>query len=135
PKAAGTDAIETTAQRALAAYATALDAYDLSEGAAQLITFASAMNQFVQERAPWELAKRNAAAELDAVLATTVRAVARLAVLALPFMPERAVAIWDALGTGRGVADVRFADLERLDPAGWTVQKPPPLFPKPAADR
>ena len=63
--------------------------------------------------------------ELDTVLANLARTVASLAGLALPFMPEKAAQLWDALGTGRELTSV-----EPLDPAGWTVRKPEPLFPK-----
>jgi hypothetical protein len=47
-------------------------------------------------------------------------------------MPAKADLLWEALGSGRPLAGVRFLDAERLDPTAWVVHKPPPLFPKPA---
>jgi methionyl-tRNA synthetase len=119
--------LEHDARDILAAYTRAMDALALDEGAAQLIALATRANRYVEETAPWKLAKEQRNAELDTVLANLARTVASLAGLALPFMPEKAAQLWDALGTGREVTSV-----EPLDPAGWTVRKPEPLFPKEA---
>ncbi|HKC40453.1 MAG TPA: hypothetical protein VKC15_12995, partial [Gemmatimonadales bacterium] len=72
-------------------------------------------------------------AELDSVLATLARTVARLAVLAGPFLPGKAPLIWGALGAPQALDRVRFADLTTLPVTGQRVAKPPPLFPKPDA--
>jgi methionyl-tRNA synthetase len=131
----GDTPLETAAQESLAAYARAMDALALDEGAAQLMHLAARANRYVEETAPWNLAKQGKAAELDAVLASLVRTVGRLAVLAGPFMPAKAEAIWDALGGGgaRPFAQLALADLATLRVDGQQVAKPPPLFPKDAA--
>ena len=126
--------LEEDARGILDAYARALDTVALEGGAAQLIGLAARANRYVEETAPWRLAKEGNDAELDTVLANLVRTIARLAVLASPFMPDRAGRLCDALGSNRAFATMRFGDLERLDPAGWPVRKPPPLFPKPLVD-
>jgi methionyl-tRNA synthetase len=123
--------LERAAQDALAAYAGAMDALALQDGAAQLIELASRANRYVEETAPWKLAKEKKEPELDSVLANLVRTVARLAVLAGPFMPGQADAMWAALGASGPRGGVRLANLAALDPAGQRVTKPPPLFPKP----
>ncbi len=122
--------LEADARVSLETYARAMDALALEGGAAELVTLAARANRYVEETAPWTLAKGNRTAELDTVLANLARSVARLGVLAAPFMPEKAAQLWGALGSGRPLDDTRFADVADLDPAGWTVQKPPPLFPK-----
>ncbi|MGE5760288.1 MAG: methionine--tRNA ligase [Gemmatimonadota bacterium] len=124
--------LERDARDILAAYARAMDALAVEEGAAQLIALATRANRYVEETTPWKLAKEGRDAELDTVLANLVRTVARLAVLALPFMPEKAAGLWDALGTGLGLpfAGGGFDAIDSLDPAGWTVRKLAPLFPK-----
>src|SRR5256885_9977013 len=49
-------------------YARAMDANRLQEGAAQLVALASAANRYVEETAPYKLAKQpERAAELDSV--------------------------------------------------------------------
>src|SRR5213594_1304569 len=88
--------LEHAARETLAAYARAMDANALQEGAARIIELASRANRYVEETAPWKLAKEKRNAELDQVLANLVRTVARLAVLSGPFIPDKAVAIWDA---------------------------------------
>jgi hypothetical protein len=115
-----------------------MDANRLQEGAAQLIALATAANRYVEETAPFKLAKQPAkAAELDSVLANLARTVARIAVLAQPFLPATAATIWAPAGSPSPLPleRVRLGDLEALDPAGRQVQKPPILFPKPPRPR
>jgi methionyl-tRNA synthetase len=123
--------LESAAGEALAAYADAMDALTLQDGAAQVIELASRANRYVEETAPWRLAKEKKEAELDSVLANLVRTVARLAVLAGPFMPGQADAMWTSLGASVARGAVALKDLATIDPAGQRVTKPPPLFPKP----
>src|SRR6266702_5220286 len=126
--------LETAARSALAAYAGAMDANRVQEGAAQLVALASAANRYVEETAPYKLAKQpERAAELDSVLANLARTVARIAVLAQPFLPATAGTIWATVGSPPPgpLERVRLGDLEAVDPAGWQVKKPPILFPKP----
>jgi len=123
--------LERVAQEVLGAYARAMNAFDLQQGAALVIELASHANRYIEEQAPWKLAKEKKDAELDSVLANLVRTVARLAVLAAPFVPSKAQEIWRVLGAPRALSGVALADLGRIDVTGWTVLKPPPLFPKP----
>jgi len=127
----GDTPLERATVEALGAYARAMDALALQDGAAQIIELASRANRYVEETAPWKLAKEKKDAALDVVLANLVRTVARLAVLAAPFIPGKAQAIWDLLGAPRGLGEVRFADLTTVAVTGQRVAKPPPLFPKP----
>lgn len=124
--------LERDAGEILASFARAMDTVALEDGAAQMIALAMRANRYVEETAPWKLAKEQRDAELDTVLANLARTVARLAVLALPFMPGKAAGLWEALGSDRPLSGLPFAALESLDPAGWSVHKPPPLFPKDA---
>ncbi len=126
--------LEAAARGALAAYARAMDANRLQEGAAQLAALASAANRYVEETAPYKLAKQpERAAELDSVLANLARTVARIAVLARPFLPATAETVWATVGSPPPgpLERVRLGDLDALDLGGRQVQKPPILFPKP----
>ena len=126
--------LEQAGRDALAAYQAAMDAHDLQSGAAQLIELATRANRYVDETAPWTLAKDPArAAELDTVLANLVRTVARLAGLAAPFMPEKAAQIWRLLGGDTPFERLAWSALESPEIQGRRVEKPPVLFPKPAA--
>jgi len=126
--------LEAAARGALAAYRGAMDANRVQDGAAQLVALASAANRYVEETAPYKLAKQpERAAELDSVLANLARTLGRLAVLAQPFLPTSAETVWDTLGppASQPLASVRLLDLNTLDLTGRQVRKPPILFPKP----
>ena len=123
--------LERVAQETLNAYGRAMDAYDLQQGAALVIELASHANRYIDEQAPWKLAKTKNDAGLDSALANSVRTVARLAVLSAPFVPAKAREIWLLLGAPRDLGTVPLAELVSISVKGWTVQKPPPLFPKP----
>ena len=88
-------------------------------------------NEYAQQKQPWSLAKRpEARAELDGVLASLVRQLARLAVLVSPFMPSKAQELWEAVGGPGSVSAQRLEGLLSLDPTGWRVTKGPALFPR-----
>lgn len=88
-------------------------------------------NEYVDQQAPWKLAKDPALkGELDLVLASLVRQLARQAVCLAPFMPEKMGALWSALGGPGSPADQRFDGLRELSTKGWRVKKIEPLFPK-----
>ena len=125
--------LERAAQAAIAAYREAMDAYALQEGATQVLQLAARANRYVEETAPWKLAKEGKDAELDSVLANLARTIGRLAVLAAPFMPGKAEAVWSVLGAPEPLGRVGLAGLAALPVAGRQVAKPLPLFPKPDA--
>jgi len=130
PADAADSPLERAGQETIAAYTRAMDANVLQEGAARIIELASRANRYVEETAPWKLAKEARDAELDAVLANLIRTVARLAVLSAPFIPEKAAAVWAALGAPPALGDVRLRDVGPLSVRDWRVSKAPPLFPK-----
>jgi methionyl-tRNA synthetase len=88
-------------------------------------------NEFVQSSQPWALAKhQDTRAQLEQVLATIIRALARHAIHLAPFMPAKSQELWQQLGGRGSVLDQRFADVATLDVTGWRVAKGNPLFPK-----
>jgi methionyl-tRNA synthetase len=87
------------------------------------------LNRYVEERAPWQLAKDEAkAAELDTTLRSLAEGLRAVTVLLLPYIPESAEKLLAALGA----PDI---DIDRArfgaHPGGQAVEKLPPLFPKP----
>ncbi|HXO83944.1 MAG TPA: class I tRNA ligase family protein, partial [Gemmatimonadales bacterium] len=123
--------LERVTQEVLGAYRRAMDAYDLQQGVALVIELASHANRYIEEQAPWKLAKEKKDEGVDSALANLVRTVARLAVLSAPFIPGKAAEMWRLLGAPGELARISLADLIRVSVTGWTVLKPPPLFPKP----
>lgn len=89
-------------------------------------------NEYVQATAPFKLAKEpDKAAELDEVLGSLARQLARQAVVLGPFLPDKAEALWASLGGPGSVHEQRLAVLPALEAAGWRVTKGAGLFPKP----
>jgi methionyl-tRNA synthetase len=109
-----------------------MDALDLRTGAALISDLVTAANLHVAQTAPWALAKAGNEAELDRVLGALVRGLYRLAILASPFLPDRAQLLWEALGQPGRVASADWATLGAPPVAGCAIKKPDGLFPKPA---
>jgi methionyl-tRNA synthetase len=107
--------------------------YLLSEALRAVWQTVMRANEYVDRKAPWKLAKDDAAAqELDATLASLARQLVRQAVHVAPFMPERAEELWTQLGGKGSVHEQRFDRLDEMDPSGWRVHRGAPLFPKEA---
>jgi methionyl-tRNA synthetase len=87
-------------------------------------------NGFVEERAPWTLAKQEKTDELGETLSALARSVARITLMSSPFMPEKTQAVWQALGLPGSVTQATWGDLEQPPTAGRRTSKPAPLFPK-----
>ena len=118
----------------LSEYIAAMDGsrgYLLHEALGILWKSVTRANEYAQRTQPWSLAKRpEARAELEGVLASLTRQLARQAVLVSPFMPNKAAELWVSLGAPGDVTAQRLAEVERLDPTGWKVQKGLALFPR-----
>ncbi len=123
--------LDAAGVEAMAAYARAMDAFDLKGGAEAAWTLVSAANQYIVQTAPWTLAKQERGPELDAVLAALARCLYRLAVLSSPFMPGKARDLWRYLGQDASQA-LGWAQAEQPAVQGSHVRKPDGLFPKPA---
>jgi methionyl-tRNA synthetase len=86
------------------------------------------LNRYVEERAPWTLAKdEQRAGELDVALASLAEGVRVVSLLLVPYLPASTERLLDALG-----ADNRTLTAARLgaDVPGRTVSELQPLFPK-----
>lgn len=93
----------------------------------------SRLNKYIDETAPWILAKSDESRpRLAAVLYTLLEGIRIISVLLRPFMPRTPEKIWAQLGIGDvdGLTDWDSASVWGLYPAGITVQKGEPLFPR-----
>jgi methionyl-tRNA synthetase len=86
------------------------------------------LNRYVEERAPWQLAKDPAsAAALDRTLASLAEGVRAVTVLLGPYIPASTATLLAALGeSDAGYQRAAFA----ASGSGATVTATPPLFPK-----
>ncbi len=111
-------------------FARAMDAHDLRSGAEAAWSLVATANLYIQQVAPWKLAKEGRDEELNTSLAALARALYRLAVLAQPFIPGKAASIWSTLGAGGDLA-VEWDSLPSPPVGGLTVRRAEALFPKP----
>ncbi len=89
------------------------------------------LNRYVEESAPWRLAKEpDAAAELDVVLATLVEGLRSVAVLLWPYLPASSERLLGALGA----PDVSLAGAALGAGSVERVSALEPLFPKDRAE-
>ena len=131
PDGGGGTTLDASGLAAVRRYGELMDRLDLRGGAEALGGLVTEANLYVQQSAPWTLAKGGRERELDEVLGALGGCLYRLTVLAVPFIPGKAQALWHALG-GRGeAARAQWASLERPPVAGTATAKPEVLFPKP----
>ncbi|MBK7596797.1 MAG: methionine--tRNA ligase [Gemmatimonadetes bacterium] len=117
------------ADAAVADYASAMTANDLKGAAKLVVDVVTEANGYITVAAPWALAKGGQEAELDVVLATLATTLLRLAVMTFPFMPEKATALWSALGQD-GAPEAAWENAKRPALGGASVRKPENLFPR-----
>ncbi len=108
-----------------------LDRVELSLALEEIWSRVRRLNRYVEEEAPWNLAKDEAqAGRLDEVLYSLAEGLRVLTVLLHPYLPAAAARLLAALGQDDGEApsleDARFG----ARPGGAGVEKLPPLFPK-----
>ena len=132
PRAEGStnSPFDNAVRDAVAIYDEWMDGHRLQEGARQFISVAGAANRYIEEQAPWQLAKQGKQRELDLVLANLARTVVRLAILAYPFIPGKAEAVWELVCPGLSLARTSLEDAVG-GVEGRLVGKAPILFPKP----
>jgi len=104
-----------------------LDGVELTNALDEIWQRVRRLNRYVEEQAPWQLAKDPARAEdLDRVLATLAEGLRVVSVLLHPYLPEATLKL---LG-GIGAPSLSFADARFGGGSIGQVQKLEPLFPK-----
>jgi methionyl-tRNA synthetase len=131
PAATEQTTLDSAGRDAVAAYARAMDALDLRGGAEAAWRLVGTANLYIQQVAPWALAKAGREAELDVALAALTRALFRLAVMAGPFIPGKAQLLWQSLGLACDGLATAWAGVDDPAVAGLATTRPEVLFPKP----
>ncbi len=130
PDDVGPTPLDTAGDELIAAYREVMDGHLLHEGAERTWGLVARANGFVEERAPWSLAKEGKAAELQETLAALARVVARITLMASPYMPGKTQAVWQAVGMPGEVTSASWDLLEHPPTGGAQTEELPPLFPK-----
>lgn len=127
--AAFTQPLDIAGDKCAADYAAAMNAIDLKGAAETLARLVSEANGYIVATAPWVLVKAGDDAPLDAALGALARCLLRLSVMASPFMPAKAHALWTALGQP-GSPEAAWMRAESPDLGRTKIVKPDNLFPK-----
>ncbi|MCU1338494.1 MAG: methionyl-tRNA synthetase [Bryobacterales bacterium] len=104
----------TIAAAAKTAVDTALDSFEslnFSKALESIWGLISAVDKFIVERAPWNLAKSGDTAKLADTLYTAAEALRIVTALVYPVIPESAAKIWAQLGFRTPLDSIRTADL------------------------
>ncbi len=109
-----------------------LDRAEITQGLDRIWQRVRRLNRYVEERAPWQLAKDEARAqELDVTLRSLAEGLRVVTVLLHPYIPESADKLLAGLGAdGDGALDLDAAIYGAV-PGGARVERIAPLFPKP----
>lgn len=115
----------------VAGYSDAMDHMELNQAIKDVWNLIGRANKYIDETAPWILAKDPAQAErLQAVMYNLAEALRIIAILIAPFVPVTAPKIYEQLGLGKPesffMADAVWGKMA----TGTKVQKGEPLFPR-----
>jgi len=131
----GTEAVDkefiALVNETVASYSDAMDHMELNQAIKDVWNLIGRANKYIDETAPWILAKDPAQAErLQAVMYNLAEALRIIAILIAPFVPVTAPKIYEQLGLGKPesffMADAVWGKLA----TGTKVQKGEPLFPR-----
>lgn len=131
----GTEAVDkefiALVNETVAGYSDAMDHMELNQAIKDVWNLIGRANKYIDETAPWILAKDPAQAErLQAVMYNLAEALRIIAILIASFVPVTAPKIYEQLGLGKPesffMADAVWGKLA----TGTKVQKGEPLFPR-----
>lgn len=131
----GTEAVDkefiALVNETVAGYSDAMDHMELNQAIKDVWNLIGRANKYIDETAPWILAKDPAQAErLQVVMYNLAEALRIVAILIAPFVPVTAPKIYEQLGLGKPesffMADAVWGKLA----TGTKVQKGEPLFPR-----
>ena len=104
-----------------------MDTWHNADAAETVMNLAKRCNKYIDETAPWALAKDEANKEqLEGVLYNLLDCIRVLGILLIPFMPDTGAAIHAQLQVAENVTDMDAAKYGAAD--GYAVGTPSPLF-------
>ncbi len=125
--------VREKASETIRALGEAMDEFAFHKALVSIFDFIGFVNKYVDESAPWSLAKDpKDKSRLSTVLWMLVESIRVIAIIIAPFMPASAEKIWKKIGA------VQSFDCQTLFDArvwggtkpGWQVEKGEPLFPR-----
>ena len=131
PQADGDQHIAATAAGVVSMALDAFQRLDFSKALETIWSLIGAVDKFIVERAPWNLAKSGDAVLLDDTLYTAAEALRLVTALLSPVIPQSAARIWEQLGFNAPLAGVRLDNLHWGHlPAGQKLGPVSGVFPR-----
>ena len=133
-KAAVDEELVVLCSETVASYQESMDKLDITTALKTVWILISRTNKYIDETAPWALAKQSEqAGRLDTVLYNLAETLRIVAILLSPAMPATAEKIWNQLGIATKLSDVRLSDGAAVFGGlvvGTKVNKPEQIFPR-----
>ncbi|MDI6816221.1 MAG: methionine--tRNA ligase [Actinomycetota bacterium] len=109
----------------------AMGRIDIREALVRIWKVVGKANKYIDEAAPWALAREGQTERLETVMRTLLETIRIVALHLTPVMPKTAAHIWDQLGQ-EGFETLSFEDTKNWGglASGTSVKKAPPLFPR-----
>ncbi len=125
--------LKADAEKTVADFETGLEKMQISPVIKEVWAFISRANKYIDETAPWVLAKDpEKKQELANTMYNLMESLRIISVLISPFMPVTARRIWKQLGIEQSFEDVRLEDIKTFGgiPAGMHIGEAEQLFPR-----
>ncbi len=106
-----------------------MDEYHVSEAIQALWKYIARTNKYIDETAPWVLAKEEDKEPLKAVMANLAEALRKIAIMVRPYMPETSAKMIEQLGIDAECATWdKLKDYDVIKPGTKVVAQGKPLF-------
>ncbi len=125
--------LRTMAEAVVVEYSGCMERLELSDALAAIMRLVARANKYVDETAPWDLARDPARrGRLGSVLYSVLEAQRVVALMLSPFMPDVPRQMWHQLGLDADIEDSCWPEAARWGglPAGTAVRRGAPLFPR-----
>ena len=111
-----------------------IDTLALSEALAQVMNIVSRTNRYLEQTAPWKVAKAGQTERVATILYTAAEALRLTSVLLQPVLPERMAELWRCLGWKKPTTLLKEGLSWGALRPGASIVVGPPLFPRDVRD-
>ena len=125
--------IETLWEETVADVETHMNVVQFSKALESIWKFISRLNKYIDETAPWTLAKDESKKDrLATVMNHLIDGLSKAAVMVYPYMPESAQKIWNQLGINKNISEAKIEEIIgwNLFEVGHKLGDATPIFPR-----
>ena len=106
------DDLKASAEEALSDVMSKFDRFEIAEAAQSIVNLADITNKYVNDTAPWSLAKEGKNEECAKVMYNVLETMRFIAVLLAPYCPNISQKIWEQLSLDGKAVDFKLAELK-----------------------